>query len=586
MSVNVIYGCKFDRVVYRLSVSFFVLATIFMLFATPVTQAQTVDPLVKYIRLLQNDTTFTGTKSSFFISPYSKLRTQNLKLISPWQDRFSEQDHPQRLFAFYTPIIKVGSNSEVAFGQNDGAMWQGRGLNTALSFGGRFEYGPIEVSFRPQFGYSENQDFDLAPNPPFFTFPFELSEYAQGLARIDQPQRFGEESISWFHPGQSWIRLSQWGAAAGVSTANQWQGPALYNPLMMSNNAPGFFHAFLESDGPVTTPIGKLEARWFWGGLQESDYFNDDPTNNLRFITGLTAAFSPSLLEGLHVGFSRSFYENYPDDGLSAGNIFRVFQPFSEDRFSEQVEIDVINQETPQRFQGDVAVRMLSFFGRYEVPEYGFEVWAEWGKNDNSFDNRNILREPVHTRSYVLGLMKRFDLAGHRWLVADAEITQMENMEDIKSNNYPVWYEHHNIKQGFTHQGQVVGAGIGPGSNSQQFRVTLYDEWGLAGLSLNRVINNNDRLFRHYPHITSNQPLIGPRSHWTNQVPQRAPLYDLHETEYRIGGQGVFFLPYHLELQLDVTVSLMYNRYNIYENDIRNVNTLMTLRFQPPGFLR
>ncbi len=569
------------------------LSTIYLLLSTAPLSAQSThigDPFETYNRILQADTTtISETTPSFHIRPiYSIPNTQySIPKNHPWakHPHFTKKNSSSP-FTLYTPYWTTTYNSEYAYGFNDGAMWQGRGINHKYSIGGLLKYGPIEISWRPEFGYVQNEDFDLAPDSPFFPYPYDLNEFAEGLVRIDTPQRFGDESFTWFHPGQSWIRLSQWGAAGGISTANMWIGPAKYNPLTLSNNAPGFFHAFLETDGPITTPIGNMEAKIFWGGLRESDYFDDDPTNNLRYITGLTATYSPSFIDGLHLGFSRIFYENYPEDGLSSGHLFRTLQPFTEDRFAIEHDVHFVNREDPITYTANAAERLFSVFGRWVFPEDGFEAWFEWGRNDNSFDRRNLLTEQVHTRSYVLGFLKRFELTDQRWLTFDFEMTQLENLENITSENHPVWYESIVTPQGFTNNGQVLGAAIGPGSNSQQTHIRYYDNRGYAGISGARIINNNDRLFRHYGHISRNQPRIGPRPHWRDQVPQRPNLYDLHDTQYRLGLHSLLFLPGNLELQADLHLAWFYNRHNIYENDEKNTNLMVTVRYQLPGFLR
>lgn len=550
------------------------LAFLALLFTCSEIRAQTLpvgDPFETYHRILQLDMD-QGSTSSFLLRPASYLTSPVSHLKNhPWSENQFYQHRPQKEFTFYAPEFTRTYNSDMAFGQNDGAMWQGRGYNYAFSLGASYQYGPVEIAFRPRIGYSENRKIDLAPNPPFFSSPFDLSEYAQGLARIDAPQRFGDDPVSWFHPGQSFLRLSHSGFAGGISTQNRWTGPAMHNPLTMSNNAAGFFHGFLETDGPFTTPAGNFEARWFWGGLQESDYFDDDPSNNLRYITGITAGYSPSFIKGLHLGFSRTFIENYSKSGLAGRHIFRVLQPFTEDRFA-------LDNQT------DSAIHMLSFFGRWVIPEYGFEFWAEWGRNDNSFDQRNAFREPVHTRSYVLGFLKRFNISEEKWLVWDTELTQLENLENTQTS-YPVWYEHHYVKQGFTHQGQVLGAGIGPGSSNLRMGVTYYEPRGSIGLSINRVVNNNDRLFRHKDHIRRNQERIL-RDHWGHDIPQYPNIYDLYDTEYRFGGHTVLFLPYNIELQADLHYSFFMNRHNIYENDINNLHTVVTFRYVMKGMKR
>ncbi|MEX0661285.1 MAG: hypothetical protein WEA58_04480 [Balneolaceae bacterium] len=532
-------------------------------------------------------------RSSLFFrtSSTERLNLDANLLPHPWQD------HPffKRKGSFYstgpvsydifTPRITYSRNTQYPGGQNDGAFWQGRGDNTAYSLGAKIQSGPIEVAYRPEFGYITNRVYDTYPSPPFFQYPEALSEYAQGLARIDQPQRFGEDNFPWYHHGQSYAKVRYFGASAGISTENMWTGPALYNPLTLSNNAPGFFHAFLETDGPVDTPIGGLEAKIFWGGLQESDFFDNDPTNDLRFINGLIFSYTPSFFPEFSIGFSRTFYEYYPDDGLSFSNLTRVFQGFTEDRFSREQEIQLVNESSPRTVTADEVIHMFTFFGRWMVPNHGFEAWFEWGKNENSNDKRNIFTERVQTRSYVIGFLKRIDINDRHWATFDVEFTQLENLENPTSLDYPVWYESLLVNQGFTHQGQVLGAGIGPGSNSQKLNLSYYNKWGKLGASINRVVNNNDRLYRHVDHIRRNQKKIL-RDHWDHDIPQYPNLYDLFDTEYRFGMHLLAFLPYNFEIQADIHASYYLNHYNIVNNDSRNTHTAITLRYQFDEFLR
>ncbi len=549
------------------------------------------DPMEQYLRILSPDL-HQNEVSGFMIRPSGRFgwfpesgESTSSVIDHPWERHPFFNRPAKDGFRLYGYQMDVTHNSHFASGQNDGALWQGRGLNSHLTLGAGWHHRYLDFVVRPEFLYSENRDFDLAPNPPFFQFPYDLNEYAEGLSRIDTPQRFGDEVVTGFHPGQSWIRLKGFGAAGGVSTANIWSGPALYNPLLLSNNAPGFFHAFLETDGPLHTPAGNFELKWFWGGLRESDWFDEDPTNNLRYTTGLIFSYNPRFAKGLHLGFSRLFYENYPDGGLTTEHLFRVFQSHSEERFTTHAEIDVVNQNSPRGVTADTAERFFTLFGRWVFPDDTAEAWFEWGRNDSSNDYRNLFTEGVNTRSYVIGLMKRFTLPNANWLVVDAEITQLENKELLRGYNYPVWYESTLIPQGFTNLGQVVGAGIGPGSNSQKVRVQYFHRFGKLSMSLNRVVHQNDRYFRHLDHIARNQdPILRP--HWGHNNPQPPNEWDLHNIEYRFGAGALFFVTDELEFHFRTTKSFFQNRHNIYGNDERNTNVFITIRYTPSGFFR
>lgn len=581
-------------------------AVLFTLLAalSPVeTQGQQInvgDPLETYMRLLSSDMDQT-IAPSFHLRPLTVYPAQieSLARSHPWQDRLlfrGQFSAPGDVdlrdwrnwkldYRIAGPAATYTWNNKFAFGQNDGAMWQGKGNNYLLSTGARIQYGPFQATVRPEFIHSQNHEFDLAPMPPHLYWPFSTTEWAQHFARIDMPQRFGDEEISWVHPGQSTVSFHYRGGVAGVSTANNWIGPAIYNPLLMSNNAPGFFHAFIGTDRPIDTPAGNFEGRIFWGNLRESDFFRQDTEKSLRYISGLTLSWSPVFLPDLYVGMSRVFVEHFPDDGMTFGHLTRPFQAFTQERFEDVRPIRFAWENEPRMRSVDTAMHLISFFMRWVVPEHNFELWAEWGKNENTNDRRNFLTEPVHTRSYVLGFLKRFNIDDRRWIISTLELTQIENLEDTQTVDYPVWYEHLYISQGYTNRGQVIGAGIGPGSNSQKLRLDYYERRGLFGLSINRVVHHNDRLYRHQSHITRNQERIL-QPHWNHDVPQYASAHDITEVEFRYGIHGLLFLPWNLEFQADIYRSNFLNRYNIFNNDISKTNVQFTLRYQLPGMIR
>lgn len=583
--------------IFKQTVIILILLTAFM---PPSAAAQTLpvgDPLETYIRILQADADPAKT-SSYLIRPLNStnielLREENVQL-HPWQNNptFAGLEEWNRYMDGRLTIIPLSPrmstyyNNNLPLGQNDGLMWQGRGYNHLASAGLHIEYGPLRATLRPEFTHSINRSFEaLPPGRVYISWPYEGNEYMQRLSRIDMPYRFGDNSFSTFHAGQSTLSLNYAGATAGVSTANNWSGPALHNPLLMSNNAPGFFHAFLGTDGPLQTQYGNIEARMFWGGLKESDYYDDNPANNLRFISGLEFNYSPPFLPELSVGFARTFVEYYPEDGLTFSHLVRPFNAFTKDNFSESQEVQFSYNDNPTTQTGDTAINLMSFFARWKIPQHNFEVWAEWGKNENTNDRRNFLLERVHTRSYVLGFQKRFEIPQNRWITFNGEITQIENLEDTGGTDYPVWYEHLYVSQGYTHRGQVLGAGIGPGGTSQKFRVDFYDKLGLLGFSANRIEYNNDRLYRHQSHIVRNQERIL-KDHWDHTIPQNPSAHDIHETEFRFGGHLLLFLPYNFEFQGDIYRSILLNRFNVYDNDYTNLNLQFTLRYQIPGMGR
>jgi hypothetical protein len=434
----------------------------------------------------------------------------------------------------YSPELQATSNSDFPFGWNDGPIWQGRGWNGLFSAGGAFRHRYVEAAVRPIVAYSENRAFDLSHNPPFEG----LSPYAMAQTNADLPQRFGEESITKIYPGESYVKVRYSGWNAGLSTQRMKIGPAVTHPLLLGYSAPGFPHVFTGTEEAKKALRGWWEGRIFWGGLQESDYFDEDPSNNLRFITGFTFSYSPEFARGFSIGFARTAVSYYPDGGLSVGDLLMAFS-----------RLQPKNEELDRQ---DARFIKSSIFARYHLPESGIEAYAEWGRNDNRRRVRDVLAEPELNRGYLLGFIKRFNVGDERRIVANVEFTNLENNSvSSQYRDFNIWYTHPVIRQGFTHRGQELGTAIGPGSSNQMISVSYYEKRGMFGLMLGRQVHHNDRLFKNREYYRSTLPRP-----WMT-------LRYIHEVEIYYGLQALLFLPYDLELQFDYRFGKIENRHNL-----------------------
>ena len=118
----------------------------------------------------------------------------------------------------YNPEFYNSYNSAAPYGQNDGAMWQGKGYNMSLTGGARLEGYGFEITFKPQISWTQNQAFDYTK--PYTLYSTDLYKDKAGiygdysLGYIDAPQRFGDKPFFTFDFGDSEIRytwkLLQW----------------------------------------------------------------------------------------------------------------------------------------------------------------------------------------------------------------------------------------------------------------------------------------------------------------------------------------------------------------------------------------
>ena len=519
-------------------------------------QSTIQDPFIDYERVLQ----IGGITPVHNVSdqPYSFRFITQLDTLPdhPWNYLPSYTDYQFQRSHFtlraYDPEINNFWRNLSPGGINNGAHWEGRGFTNSVSAGFHIRYRFLTASFRPIMIYNQNREFELSALP----VRSGRSEFSYPFANIDQPQRFGDGSFRTFDPGQSYIRAEAAGYEAGLSNQNRWWGPALHYPIILSNNAPGFWHFFAGTAEPKDIYIGDLEATVLWGKLHESDYFDQQSFNDERYITGCTVTLNPKPVPNLSLGFSRIFYRVLPPEGIPVSELFKSFEAFTKSRF---ISSDALSGD-------DEYSQMLSLHGRWVFPQSGFELYGEWARNDHSWNFRDFLGEPEHSRAYMAGFQKSFLLSNNNILAVNAEIVQLENSNTGDFRAHPSYYAHHIVTQGYTHRGQVLGTGYGPGSNSQILQGNYYFRNGRLGGWARRTVHNNDYLYN------SNAMMNLPGN-------ANTPKYWMHNFEMTFGSSLLYFYrQWETELSLELTRE--YNNDYVYQNDRTHVSISARIRYQ------
>src|SRR5690606_37923099 len=106
----------------------------------------------------------------------------------------------------------------------------------------------------------------------------------------------------------------------GVGNRSRWWGPGIRNAILVSDNAPGFVHAFLGTRRPVDVGPASLEAFYMYGGLEQSEWFEGGTDGPGRFVTGLVVSISPDWPRGLSLGVGRLLYGFVPASGHAFGD--------------------------------------------------------------------------------------------------------------------------------------------------------------------------------------------------------------------------------------------------------------------------
>lgn len=445
--------------------------------------------------------------------------------------------------------LRSFANTSRPWGWNDGAMWQGKGVTLAAQAGAALHWGPVSFTLAPLITRSANVDSDLSP----LAVPPGLSPYAYPVisgGTLDAPQRFGDEPLQRFDWGNTNVRAELGPVAIGLSHESMWWGPGVRNDVLLTNNAPGFWHAHLSLARPVSVGIGTVSGRWIWGSMRESEFFDTLSANDRRFMTGAAVSFVPRWAKGLELGAARLFQRTWPAS-FGADDILNLLRPVFKDAQT--------NAGNPSG--DDDADQVAAVFARWASPAAGLELYGEWAKGDHSSDLRDLFIEPEHASGYVVGLTKILSHSPERTWRVGSELTLLGAPRTtlLRSQGAGFFYVHSGVSQGYTHRGQVLGAGIGPGSSQISVAIDRFASWGKAGLSAFRTVYDNDRYYRR---------------------PNLGTDFLSHEVESSIQADAMVFRgPW--DLAASVTFSKLFNQWYIQNNDPINLNASISARYHP-----
>ena len=384
----------------------------------------------------------------------------------------------------YGPEWFNSYNTAAPYGQNDGALWQGRGYNTVLTAGLRLEGYGFELTFKPQVSFSQNLAFDtnldVYPNPYSYTFYSNTAGNVVYLP-IDLVQRYGDSAFWNFDWGDSEIRWTWHSLTFGFGTQNPWLGPAYLNPMLGSNNAGGYlkFDAGLRKT-EVILPflgwnIGYIEGRIWVGQLEESNYFDNNPDNNKRMLTAMSASYNPSFIPGLTIGLNRIFMTYWRTENLKY--ILRLFTASTSNAF----------------LTGNDEDQKVSIFAQWSFAKIGFKVYGEFGIDDFS---SNFLTNPFHTAIYTIGLLQSIPIKKDLRSELCFEWNNFEMSQDFQLQwTYLGFYAHGFVSQGYTHKGQILGTGTGWAGNSQFLQYKIYYPQGYTSIKFLRYCPNNNAVY-------------------------------------------------------------------------------------------
>jgi hypothetical protein len=433
-----------------------------------------------------------------------------------WVDRLQVPAPPDRGWLVLPAHLETVWNSTYPSGDNDGLLWAGRGVSTQARLGVAGRWGAFSGAVAPEVAWQQNGWFETVPTGKSGPLAFQNPWYGPNL---DMPQRFGAGPYATAALGQSYLRADLFGAAVGVSTENLWLGPGLRNAILLTNNAPGFPHAFLGTSQPADVWIGKLEVLALWGQLDRSRYA---PVSGHPWFSALVLDFEPRWVPGLYLGLGRSFVETW--SSLRSHRLLSILEGV--------LKRDVPGGDNPLDNQ------VASAWFRWAMPEAGLEIYGEWARDDFPISFAGLVRESERTQGWVWGFQKLLR-AGDRLVRVQVESTRLHEARPIGSaSGLPVWYVHANGVD-YTHDGQILGAAAGPGGESQRLAVDVLAAGGRVGGFVERTRRNEEIFWG----------VIEPRPGEDSK----------HDAELAVGYRQVLFLR-NAELAFTVSYAYRWNR--------------------------
>ena len=513
-------------------------------------QGITIRPSLNYRTLSDSEWNFTekeetagGTELSH---PWQNNNLGSKRAL--WQpqeqsESFYLKGVPHGIFVkLYGPEWYNSYNTAAPYGQNDGALWQGKGYNTSLTAGVRLEAYGLELTVKPQLCWQENREFEYMPG----VYGSEYSYFWKG--NIDLVQRYGDSSFWTFDWGDTEIRYTWHTLTVGFGTQSIWLGPAWLNPMLGSNNAGTYpkFDIGLRKQRVVIPGLnwnlGEIEGRIWTGYLSESDYFDTDSNNNHNMINGFAVAYSPSFIPGMTLSVNKICLCKWEDRSI------KYFNPFYD--------------------SNEVEDQKASFGIDWIFPQVGFEVYGELGIDDYSYRK---MPNPFHTAIYTVGAKKTFSIIKKYGIFAELlfEWNNFEMSQDFQLQwKYMGYYSHSLISQGYTQNGQIIGAGSGYFGNSQYLGVKLYYKKGFINIFAHRNAPDNNYIYNMSVNDGDNFSQLS-KDYWAR-----------FKTHFSVGIDTSYFITSHFLIDTAfVYTHTLYNTYKAGEDFISNFGIKVQLKY-------
>lgn len=368
--------------------------------------------------------------------------------------------------AFVRPAISVMWTDGASDSRGDGAAMTGVGLELLLSTGIRGALGPLHYRLEPEFFASQNRDHQTLPSGDAARDPF-ASPFYFGAFSADLPSRPGDDARVTAAWGESGLWWSGRRAFVGLlATTPQW-GP-LGEGLVLGHSAPGVPR--LEAAFTWQPGAGAVRLRWFTGIVQESDWFDANPDNDTRLLSGARVELDAD--RRLQLGLARTVMS-----ASGRGTLAAALHPFA-GATSDPV-IDIVSAD------------ML-----YHHEVAGTTGWLEVARQAPLEGVRAFLRFPTKGIAFRAGLTQRLRRTDAAEWSASMELVRLDQSGTTTDETPTDFYTSPTVVHGWTHRGQPLGSGLGPGGQRQLARLDRTGRTWRLGVFVERARHNEDAMYR------------------------------------------------------------------------------------------
>ncbi len=409
------------------------------------------------------------------IRPWSAAQARVLRPRGehPWTDRFT--DTTARNFRLLRTSMGATWNSSFPQGEGEGPVWLGRGVTVQGRGGVRVAWGALSAQLAPIAFVAQNQGFATIPNGLSADGAFRDARFP---GTIDAPQRFGNAPYGRIDAGYSEIAIEPRWMRAGFSTMPLAWGPARDEPLVLGPGAGGFPHLFLGTSRPIPLWIGELHVALISGRLEQSRWSPATSGDRSRMASSAAASFVPRGVPGLELGFVR--FEHRLWRAGTTATLAHALRP-----------LGGILSDPRRNLNGDEN-GYASVFGRWAIAPAGFEVYAEYGREDYAGNLRWLVQKPDDLGNLLLGVQRamwrgRSVVDVLRLELVNAETSSNERGQRGLTAPIPP-YTHTGSPQGHTLNGQFLGSATAYGGAGWLAGFDRYSDTGRRTIQLTRTL--------------------------------------------------------------------------------------------------